>query len=222
MIAQHTFDFLKRLEKNNSKDWVNAHRDELDEMKADVVAFAAVLVAEISKFDAVIAANPPEPKKCVTRLNRDMRYGSDKGPYKTNFYVVVGAQGIQGVAASYCVYIEPGQCFVGGGAPNPMGADLLNYRKKVSDNFADFQEIVTSNPFKSLFPNGITSQSGKVKKRMPRGFEADDPAAEYLKKEGFITRENVTNHDLMTNDGLKKIVKLLKGSQPLVHFLNEQ
>nr|GEV52260.1 aldehyde dehydrogenase family 3 member H1 [Tanacetum cinerariifolium] len=214
MIAQHTFDFLKRLEQNNSTDWVNAHRDELDETKADVVAFAAVLVKEISKFDSAIAANPPEPKKCVTRLNRDMRYGKSKGPYKTNFYVVVGAEGIQGVAASYCVYLESGKCFVGGGAPNPMGADLLNYRKKVSDNFDDFTKIVNSSSFKSLFSNGITSQSGVVKKRMPRGFEADDPAAEYLKKEGFITRESVTDQDVMTEEGLKKIVKLLKGSQP--------
>ena len=126
MINQHTFEFLKNLENNNTKEWVDAHRLELNKVKDDVIAFAGVLVEEISKFDLTIRANPPFPKKCVTRLNRDMRFGKGKGPYKTDFYIVVGSQGIQGVAASYCVHVEAGNCFAGGGAPNPMGADLLN------------------------------------------------------------------------------------------------
>lgn len=222
MLAQHTFDFLKRLEKNNSNDWVNEHRDELDATKADVIAFAQVIVEEICKFDPAIAKNPPLAKKCVTRLNRDMRYGKGKGPYKKDFYIVVGLQGIQGVAASYCVHVEVGNCFVGGGAPNPMGPDLLSYRKKVSDHFDDFTEIINGSSFKSLFPHGITSQSGVVKKRVPRDFEQEDPAAEFLKKEGFITREVLPDHDLLTADGLKKIVKLLKGSKPLIDFLNQE
>lgn len=85
-----------------------------------------------------------------------------------------------------------------------MGADLLNYRKKVSDHFTDFKEIITSSSFKRLFSSGITSQSGIVKKRVPRDFEVENPAAEFLKKEGFITREVLPDHDLMTEKGLKK------------------
>jgi uncharacterized protein (TIGR02453 family) len=222
MLSQRTFDFLKRLEKNNSTDWANAHRDELNETKNDVLSFAEVIIDELCKLDPAIAQNRPQPKKCVTRLNRDMRLARGRGPYKNNFYIVVGLQGIQGVAASYCVHVEPGNCFVGGGTPNPVGPDLLNYRKKVSDHFTDFAEIVTSDSFKHLFPHGITSQSGIVKKRVPRDFELDDPAADYLKKEGFITREVLPDHDLLTEEGLKKIVKLLKGSKPLVDFLNQE
>src|SRR5205809_508452 len=113
MISQHTFDFLTRLDQNNSNEWVNAHRDELTETKNDVIAFAAILVEEISKFDPAIGLNPPQAKKCVTRLNRDMRLARGRGPYKKDFYLVVGTEGIQGVAASYCVHIEAGNCFVG-------------------------------------------------------------------------------------------------------------
>ena len=222
MISQHTFDFLTRLDQNNSTEWVNAHRDELTETKNDVIAFTAILVEEISKFDPAIRLKPPQAKKCVTRLNRDMRLARGRGPYKKDFYLVVGTEGIQDVAASYCVHIEAGNCFVGGGTPNPKGVDLLNYRRKVADNFDEFTEIVTSRSFTELFPSGIVSQSGIVKKRIPAGFDASDPAADYLKKEGFITRERLADEDLMTEKGFQKIVELLKGSMPLVTFLNEK
>lgn len=220
MLRGQTFDFLKRLGDNNTREWVDAHRDELDDAKNDVIAFASVITSEISKFDPAIAENPPEPRKCVTRLNRDMRFGKGKEPYKTDFYIVVGVQGIQGVAASYAVHVEPGNCFAGGGAPNPRGANLASYRKKISVGFDDFRKIVESEAFEELFPHGITSQSGVVKKRIPHGFDADDPAADILKMEGFITRERLQDHALQTPGELGRIVQLLEGSKPLIQFLN--
>ncbi len=220
MLHQQTFNFLKCLGENNTREWADANRDEMNDAKSDVTAFAALIVSEICKFDPVIAKDPPEPRKCVTRLNRDMRFGKGKGPYKTDFYIVVGLQGIQGLAASYAVHVEPGNCFAGGGAPNPMGPDLLAYRKKVSAGFDDFSTIVETNAFKDLFPHGITSQSGNVRKRVPRDFDASDPSVEFLKMEGFITREHLPNQALMTAKELDKIIRLLKGSKPLIDFLN--
>jgi uncharacterized protein (TIGR02453 family) len=221
MLRQGTLDFLIRLKSNNSTEWARKHRDEMNDAKRDIVDFASKIVREISIFDGSIAKNQPDPEKCVTRLNRDMRFGSKTGPYKSDFYVVVGVQGIQGVAASYAVHIEPGNCFVGGGAPNPKGADLLNYRKKISEDFDEFKSIVSCRSFVKQFPNGIQSQSGKSLQRGPRHFDQDDPAIEYLKKDGFITREFVPDRNLTTADGIKEIVDLLRGSKPLIDFLNE-
>lgn len=221
MISAKTFEFLKNLQNNNTKEWMGSHRNEYYDMKSEVEYFASEMIKEISKFDSMIRSRPPHPTKCVTRLTRDMRFPTTKGPYKSDYYVVVGYEGIQGVAASYAVHIEPGNCFVGGGTPNPKGIHLLNYRKKVSDRFSEFRTIVESTEFKSLFTNGITSQSGIVKKRVPSGFQQNDPAVNYLKKEGFITREKISDTDLQTINGYKKIVELLEGSMPLVTFLNK-
>lgn len=220
MISPATFDFLALLKENNSKEWMDEHRSQYRDMKSDVLAFAGLLVDEISNFDPAIAENPMPPEKCVTRLNRDMRFGKGKGPYKTDYYIVIGLQGIQGLAASYAVHIEPGNCFAGGGAPNPMGPDLQMYRQKVADGFSGFSEIITDTSFTDLFPNGITSQSGVVKKRVPRTFSPEDPAADFLKKEGFITREKLADHDLIEPAGLPKVLDLLEGSKPLIDFLN--
>jgi len=222
MITAETLAFLTNIRDHNTKEWMEANRKEYLEMKANVEDFASDLVNEISKFDNLIASRPPHPTKCVTRLTRDMRFPTTKGPYKWDYYVVVGYQGIQGLAASYAVHIEPGNCFAGGGTPNPKGIDLLNYRKKVSYNFDEFKKIIENPTFVKLFPNGITSQSGVVKKRIPAAFQKNDPAAEYLKKEGFITREKLADEDLQTSEGFAKIIQLLKGSHPLVAFLNEE
>lgn len=220
MITQNTFTFLDKLKSNNSKEWMDANRTEYEQMKTELVEFATFLVQEIAAFDPSIRKKLPEPKKCITRINRDMRFGKGKGPYKTDFYIVVGTEGIQGLAASYCVHVEPGNCFAGGGAPNPKGPDLLYYRKKISDGFSAFREVVEEPIFLETFPNGIQSQSGIVKKRLPLGFESNDPATEYLKREGFITREHIMDADLFSKTGLDKIINILRHSKPLVDFLN--
>lgn len=220
MLDPRTFDFLRDVADNNSKDWMDAHRDRYRAAVDDVTTFAGHLVEQISAFDPAIAAHPPRPDKCVTRLARDMRFGHGKGTYKTDWYVVVGLQGIQGLAASYAVHIEPGNCFAGGGAPKTRGADLLMYRRTVSDGYAEYRRIVTDVRFQQLFPHGIQCQSGVRHKLVPHGFDRDDPAAEDLKLEGFITREPLPDHDLTTEAGVGRVLALLEGSRPLVDFLN--
>lgn len=220
MIDQRTFKFLDLLAANNSKEWMDDHRREYRSMRADVVDFAAEIIDQITQFDPAIRARRPDPATCITRLARDLRFGRGKGSYKTDYYIVVGLEGIQGVAASYCVHLEKDNCFAGAGAPNPRGADLLAYRQKVSQNFDRFEAIVTEPGFASLFPNGIQCQSGKSLKRVPVGFSRDDPAADYLKLEGFITRERVPDGSLTDPRGLETVVELLAGSKPLVDFLN--
>lgn len=218
MINTSTFEFLKQLRANNDRDWMAQHRDRYLHARDDVRSFADELIAGISAFDPAIAARPPVAAACVTRINR--RFPRDIGPYKTDFYIVIGKQGIQGVAASYAVHVEPGNNFVGGGAPNPRGDDLLMYRRRVSEHFDDFDRLVTSDEFTRLFPHGITSQTAKLLKRVPRGFEADDPAADVLRRDGFITREPLTQHDLTDPAGMARIMELLQGSRPLIDFLN--
>ncbi|QHC61059.1 DUF2461 domain-containing protein [Rathayibacter sp. VKM Ac-2760] len=219
MLNKTTFDFLRTLRENDSQAWMASHREEYRAARDDVIAFAGELITTVSAFDPVIARASLRPEKSVTRLVRDRRFGADRPPYKTDYYIVIGTQGIQGPAASYAVHVEPGNCFVGGGAPNPTGEELLRFRRRVSDDFSEFSGIVTSDRFTELFPHGITSQSGSWTKRIPRGFDADDPARDVLRGKGFITREPLADSDLTSDAGMARISRLLEGSKPLIDFL---
>ncbi len=128
-----------------------------------------------------------------------MRFGTGKPPYKTDYYIVIGTQGIQGPAASYAVHVGPGECFVGGGAPNPRGDELRRFRQRISEDWPRFSAIINSDQFMELFPHGITSQSGSRTQRIPRGFASDDPAGDVLRGDGFITRERIPDTHLTSD-----------------------
>lgn len=71
MLSAGTFSFFEALGANNDKTWFEAHRAE---HRADV----------LEPMQALTAALGPErqPFKLL-RLNRDVRFSSDKTPYKT-------------------------------------------------------------------------------------------------------------------------------------------
>ena len=220
MLKPESLKFLKQLKRpaNNAKAWVDEHRALCDQTKADVEAFAETLIDEVAKFDRRIERANLVAKSCVTRLNRDVRFHGGL-PYKHDFYVVLNHRGKKKPTPFYYVHVEPGNAFAGGGVYNPQSRDLLKYREAVAGDFARFKKILAAKSFKSTCPNGV--QTPELAKTVPRGFAKDDPAAEYLKYKGYFTREKLTDADLTTPASLKKIVKLLRASRPLVDFLNE-
>ncbi len=82
MIARETLDFLKKLDKNNNREWFQANKKSFDAAQDNLTAFTDYLIGEIGKFDDAVATL--DPKSCVFRIYRDVRFSKDKSPYKTN------------------------------------------------------------------------------------------------------------------------------------------
>jgi uncharacterized protein (DUF2461 family) len=55
MLQSSTIQFLKKLEKNNSKPWFDANRHLYESAKADFLSLTAAVLKETAKFDASIA-----------------------------------------------------------------------------------------------------------------------------------------------------------------------
>ena len=72
MIKQTSLDFLSKLKKNNSKDWFEQNRDCYDHYKTDILELTENLLTGLSKFDQSISRANLDPKKCLTRVNRDL------------------------------------------------------------------------------------------------------------------------------------------------------
>jgi uncharacterized protein (TIGR02453 family) len=75
--------FLKNLEKNNNKDWFDANRKIYEDIRKQWLAFTADAIDVVGKFDKDVAML--EPKGCIFRINRDIRFSKNKSPYKNNF-----------------------------------------------------------------------------------------------------------------------------------------
>ncbi len=215
MLQSSTIQFLKALKKNNNKEWFDKNRKIYEQAKADYLNFVTILLNEIQGFDTSLMEL--QPKQCIFRLNRDVRFSKNKDPYKTNFGASFskGAKKIQ--TAGYYFHLEPGENFVGGGLWMPMAPDLNKVRQEIDYCYKEFSSILNKPAFKSTY--GDMDNSMKLV-RPPKRFEIDNPALEYIKLKSFVVTRTIKDTELMDKQLVKNVVKDFKTIAPLVHFLN--
>lgn len=215
MLQSSTIQFLKALKKNNNKEWFDKNRKIYEQAKADYLNFVTILLNEIQGFDTSLMEL--QPKQCIFRLNRDVRFSKNKDPYKTNFGASFskGAKKVQ--SAGYYFHLEPGENFVGGGLWMPMAPDLNKVRQEIDYCYKEFSSILKKPAFKSTYSD--MDNSMKLV-RPPKGFDIDNPALEYLKLKSFVVTRSIKDTELTDKQLVKNVVKDFKTIAPLVHFLN--
>ena len=217
MLQSSTIQFLKKLEKNNSKPWFDANRALYEAAKADFLQLTAQVLKETAKFDASIAHL--QPKECVFRINRDVRFSKDKSPYKTNMGMSIARGGKKGNFAGYYFHLEPGKSFVGGGLYMPMPDDLKKLRQEIDYNFADFQKIVQHKNFRAAYGD-LDFDAALSLSRAPKGYEEDNPAIKYIKLKSFIATNTIADSTLTDKSLVKQITQSFKALHPLLNFIN--
>jgi uncharacterized protein (TIGR02453 family) len=219
MLDRSTFTFLKKLKDNNNKQWFDLNRPAYELARQNFIDFTNEIIEGIEKFDFSIAEVSLDAKKCISRINRDIRFSKNKTPYKTNFFALISAGGKKSTMAAYYLQIEPGNnSFVGGGVYMPLPPDLYKFRQEIDYGFDEWKAIVQSKKFKQLFPAGV--QSPEMLKRIPKGYEESNPAIDYLKMKGYYTYSGYKDMDLQSNAGLISILNDYKATKPLIDFLN--
>lgn len=215
MIQTDTLQFLHDLAGNNTREWFQAHKERYDAAHENVIAFAQELIQELSKLDPGVSADL-DPKKCVMRIYRDIRFSKDKTPYKTN--MAIGRLTSNKVREiGYFVQIEPGKSFVAGGYWMPENEHLKAIRQEIDYNAADLVAIVDKPEFKKLF--GDFREQEKLK-TIPKGYDAINEHIDLLKLKSFIAYRDLTDEEVTAPDATRKIARLCSKIQPLNVFLN--
>lgn len=219
MLKNSTIKFLKDLKKNNNKAWFDKNRKVYEEAKADFAAFIQQVIDLHGKKDESI--HTLVAKDCMFRINRDIRFSKDKSPYKTNFGASINKGGKKAMnTAGYYFHLEPGACFIGGGLYAPMPEELRKVRQEIDYNFAEFKKIIGSKKFKSVYGD-LDKSAEYLLSRVPKGYEADNPAAEYLRMKSFIAIINISDADLTSKELVKKTAAAYAALQPVIEFINE-
>ena len=217
MIQPSTLKFLKDLKKNNNKPWFDAHRKEYEAAKKDFEQMIQAVIDRHGKTDKTISHL--KAKDCLFRINRDIRFSKDKTPYKTNMGAYINRGGKKSLYGGYYFHCEPGQSFVGGGLWMPMPNELNKVRQEIDYNLAEFKKIIGSKKFKSVY-NDVSRDAEYTLSRVPKGYEADNPAAEYLKLKSFVAIAKVSDADLNSKEIVKKITTAFEALQPMLAFIN--
>jgi len=218
MLQSSTLKFLKDLKKNNNKPWFDKNRKVYEAAKTDFAAFIQTVIDLHGKKDNSI--KNLVAKDCLFRINRDIRFAKDKSPYKTNFGASINAKGKSAWdSAGYYFHLEPGGCFTGGGIYMPPSDALKKVRQEIDYNFADFKKLIVSKKFKSVYGD-LDKSKEFILSRVPKGYEADNPAAEYLRLKSYIAMIKISDKDLTSKDLVKKTVAAFEALQPLIGFIN--
>ncbi|MGZ3884043.1 MAG: DUF2461 domain-containing protein [Bacteroidia bacterium] len=214
---EKTTAFLKALKTNNNKDWFDKHKDQYLEAKDEFEQLVGKVIGRISKFDKQIG-DTLQPKDCMFRIYRDVRFSKDKTPYKTHFSADINPGGRKSMIPGYYFQIKPGGSFLAGGAWMPMPDKLAAIRQEIDYNGKTLEKILNAASYKKFF-SGL-DDSDKLK-TVPKGFDKEHKYIETLKLKSFLAYHEFSDKIAKAKDPDKYIAEGLKAMYPLVSFLRE-
>ena len=217
MLEPQTLKFLAQLKKNNNKTWFDAHRAQYEAAKIDFANFIQLVIDALQKSDPTIKGMTS--KDCMFRINRDIRFSSDKTPYKVHLAASIKRGGRKSPFAGYYFHCEPGNSFIGGGMWLPETAALKNMRQEIDYNWDEFKAILKEKNFKKTFTDLYKGEDQSLS-TAPKGYEKDNPAIDYLKLKSFIAETSLTDAELSKSSLHKKTVTACEALQPLLNFIN--
>ncbi len=193
-----------------------ANKSRYDAAREDVIAFTTTLLAELHSIDPNIDG-ALDPKKCVMRIYRDIRFSKNKTPYKNNFGISFPTKGLKLGRAEYYVQISPGNSFVAGGYWMPEAEHLKAIRQEIDYNAAGLKKIIDDNEFIRLF--GDFRKQDQLK-TTPKGYDADNENIDLLKLTSFVAFHKLKDGDLLQKNAVKKISAICNKILPLNVFIN--
>jgi uncharacterized protein (TIGR02453 family) len=214
------FGFLRDLARNNRREWFEGHRETYE------TELQRPLAALLDEIDVRLASLAPElaadSRRSIFRIHRDIRFSKDKSPYKTHiaFWVSHRALGNSGGAAVHggaglYFHLEPNASIVAGGMWMPPTPALARIRAALAADLAGFESARRA--FRRQF--GELSEES-VLKRPPRGYDADHPAARWLRYRSFTVSAPISVAELRRSDLPDRLARAYKPVVPLVRWLN--
>lgn len=214
MEFKKLISFLESLNANNNKEWFEKNRSVYDSLKLEWVAYIDNLIHDLILIDPSIG--DLEAKKCIFRINKDVRFSKDKLPYKTNFGAILNRGGKKEMTSGYYIHVDPKEIFIAGGAYQPSPDFLSSIRQEIDYNFEEFHEIVNNKSLKQMF-GGL---GGEKLLRPPKGYLEGNLAIDYLKHKSFVLVHNFTKEELFSKAFSQNVLKGYKEMKPLNDFLN--
>ena len=215
--------FLTDLGLNNNREWFEQHRPQYEQCRRQFEQFASDYLAGLAHMDPQLAAL--QPKDCIWRIYRDVRFSRDKRPYKEWFGVFPAAPapgkpktgGKKSNRGGYYIHIQPGRCMFAGGMWNPSPELLKVLRQEILANYDEVEHIMATPDWQRYFGDFDTEW---MLKKVPLGFPADFVHADWLKRKAFTFSCSLTDEQVCSPDFLELALSIAKAAQPMNDFLN--
>ncbi|HEY5623902.1 MAG TPA: DUF2461 domain-containing protein [Gammaproteobacteria bacterium] len=213
-----TAKFLKELKNNNERDWFNANKHRYEQhVLAPSLDLINAMESKLEKISPHFVAIAKRTGGSLMRVYRDTRFSKDKTPYKTNIGIQFRHElGKDVHAPGFYLHIQPHNCFLGAGIWRPDSGSLAAIRERIVEKPAAWKRARDSKKFTEHFRLG-----GDQLKRPPRGFSAEHPCIEDLKRKDFIAISEYPIGSIRSPAFPDEIATRYATAKPLMRFLCE-
>ncbi len=207
------FDFLQRLNSNNDKIWMDAHRKEYHAVRDFFIQWLDELNERFAAVDPLYFDTPG--RKAINRINNNLLYHPNRLVYKDHF----GA-GLDQVSKQGDFYIEIGleNCFVGGGYWHPSSKFLNSIREAIDYNGEELVAILNKPSFKKRFGDMIEAETLTL---APKGYDKDHPHIGLLKRKTFAVGCYFTHEEVQNANFQDVLTEVYLEMLPFRRYLNE-
>ena len=211
-----TLPFLRELQANNEKAWFQANKSRYEaEVREPALAFIEAMSPGLSRISPHFRASTRKVGGSLMRIYRDLRFSNDKTPYKTNIGIQFRhAQGKDVHAPGFYLHIAPAECFVAAGIWHPESRVLAAIRSFMDDNPAAWRRALEADSFREHF-----SLVGESLKRPPRGFSADHPLIDELKRKDFIAVKPIQPASIRCPDLVEQTLRDYRRCDDFMRYL---
>jgi len=193
-FPREAFSFWKGLERNNNRDWFQAHKAQYEEA---VRRPMQLLIDELAPLYG--------PGK-LSRINRDMRFQKEK-PYKD--YLATG------LAGSYISFSKDG-LWVGTGIYKPESAALRQLREAIA---ADSSGRELTRIIGALERKGFEVDTHARLDKPPRGYDAAHPRADLLRMKDIYVGRSFGAAEVAAPSVLRSVAKAINELEPFREWL---
>lgn len=217
MFSQDTLTFLSDLEQNNNRDWFHANKKTYEKfVKNPLKEFTQALIDEALGEKAFL--NNIQPKDCIFRINRDIRFSKDKSPYKTNLGVVI-SEGGKKDATTPGMYVEISHKHLRlySGCYSLSKDALHNVRNAIYQDTDHFLSLVNDKTFVKHFGE----LRGERNKRIPKPFSELQEELPYILNKSFYYFKEYSADIALKDTLIKQLITDFEVAKPMNTFLFE-
>jgi uncharacterized protein (TIGR02453 family) len=176
------------------------------------------LIDEINEALLSFAPDCVKPaKKAMFRIYRDTRFSNNKLPYKTH----VGAWWSPASLAKtsgggFYAHVAGDEVVVAAGVYMPQPEQLLAIRRHMQQDHAAMRSMLADRKLRKLMPDFDNNPL----KRTPKGFAADDPAADLLLCRQWALSATLPVDLALTPKLVPEMITRFRSVAPMVALLN--
>ena len=209
MDFDNIFNYTRDLAANNNRAWFHENHKRYETAMADFTELCDLVKLKIIENSEDLGRQImlTKPRAFMYRVPRDMRYSREKEPYNPSFRAYFSPCKKEFLPLAYYLYIDYNKAYIGTGVWPWTREQLSQMRDYVAKNYEELDELKRS--------TGASFDPPELK-RVPRGYDEDHPAADWLRHKTFFAQYDYKKREMSSfNAFLNATGRVVKRFEPL-------